>query len=106
MARLLSTSDQNPLETNAPAPDVVPEPVSRPTPAVTSARWSDAEPRPGSDHWVSTTTANIGRPALKFPTGGHKCRLYRAVCGFYECSHGHVVRIQRSFGETSDESCG
>jgi hypothetical protein len=40
--------------------------------------------------------ASVGRPVLTFPTGGHRCRTYTLVCGFYECAHGHVKRIAPS----------
>ncbi|ALG09779.1 hypothetical protein [Kibdelosporangium phytohabitans] len=33
------------------------------------------------------------RPMLTFPTRGHQCHQYWMVCGFYECAHGHVLRI-------------
>ncbi|WP_435159366.1 hypothetical protein [Amycolatopsis sacchari] len=58
-----------------------------------SPRWPDVDPRPGSGHWVPTSVAPDARPVLAFPTGGHRCRQYRLVCGFYECVHGHVRRI-------------
>ncbi|MFB9307049.1 hypothetical protein [Kibdelosporangium philippinense] len=58
-----------------------------------SPRWSDPDPRPGSGHRVPTSVPPAGRPVLTFPTGGHRCRQYRMVCGFYECVHGHVRRI-------------
>jgi len=35
----------------------------------------------------------VGRPVLTFPTGGHQCQVYKLVCGFYECVHGHVRRV-------------
>lgn len=63
------------------------------TAAGASPRWSDADPRPGSGHRDSTSPLPEGRPTLIFPVGGHACRLYRAVCGFDECVHGHVRRI-------------
>lgn len=61
-------------------------------------RWPDADPRPGSGHRVPTPVAPAARPVLTFPTGDHRCRQYRLVCGFYECVHGHVRRISARAG--------
>ncbi|GAA1264708.1 hypothetical protein GCM10009634_05050 [Saccharothrix xinjiangensis] len=66
--------------------------------ADTSPRWPDADPRPGSGHRAPTSPAPAARPMLTFPTGGHRCGLYRLVCGFYECVHGHVRRINAPTG--------
>lgn len=63
-----------------------------------SPRWPDADPRPGSNHWVPTSVAPVARPVLTFPTGDHRCRRYRLVCGFDECVHGHARRISRRAG--------
>lgn len=60
------------------------------TAADASPRWSDSNPRPGSDHRASTTPPPDGRPPLAFLTG---CHQYQAVCGFYVCVHGSVRRI-------------
>ena len=88
--------------TDQPAPGPIPAtlrcgaggPDSSTTAAAdTSPRWPDADPRPGSGHRASTPAVPDARPALTFPTGGHRCRQYRLVCGFYECVHGHVRRI-------------
>ncbi|GAA3838520.1 hypothetical protein GCM10022243_01260 [Saccharothrix violaceirubra] len=61
-------------------------------------RWPDADPRPGPGHRVPTSPAPAARPVLTFPAGGHRCGLYRLVCGFYECVHGHVRRIDAHIG--------
>jgi hypothetical protein len=58
--------------------------------ARTSPGRSDPDPRPGSDRRVPCAL-----PSLTFPTGGHPCNRYRTVCWFYECGHGHVLRIRR-----------
>ncbi|MGI8307176.1 hypothetical protein [Saccharopolyspora hattusasensis] len=64
------------------------------TAADASPRWSDPDPRPESDHRLPAARTGAARPALTFPTGGgHQCDQYRMVCGFYECAHGHVLRI-------------
>lgn len=49
---------------------------------MTSAPQAASRPRPP-------------RPALTFPTGNHCCHQYRIVCGYYECVHGHMLRIGR-----------
>jgi hypothetical protein len=71
------------------------------TAADANARWSEPDPRPGPGHRVSTTPLADGRPTLTFPTGGHRCSQYRVVCGFYECVHGHVRRINSSLDSGS-----
>ncbi|GDY31932.1 hypothetical protein GTS_35650 [Gandjariella thermophila] len=79
-----------------------PAPVPSTAAADASPRWSDPDPRPGSGHWVPTAWVGAARPVLTFPTGGHRCGLYRVVCGFYECLHGHVRRISvRARGGTA-----
>ncbi|CRK55883.1 hypothetical protein [Alloactinosynnema sp. L-07] len=35
----------------------------------------------------------MARPALTFPVGNHCCHQYRIVCGYYECVHGHVLKV-------------
>lgn len=84
---------QHDTSIDAHAPASMPGPDSPLAAADASPQWPGEEPRPGSGHWVSTAVATP-RPVLTFPTGGHECRQYRAVCGFYECSHGHVLRIR------------
>lgn len=99
MATPISMTDQDP-------PGQIPAgprrcaggPDSATTAADTSPRWPDADPRPGSGHWVPTPVPTVGRPVLTFPTGGHRCRQYRMVCGFYECVNGHVRRISAGGG--------
>jgi hypothetical protein len=45
---------------------------------------------------ATAPAAPAGRPVLTFPTGDHRCGNYKLVCGFYECTHGHVRRIATS----------
>ncbi|WP_410673188.1 hypothetical protein [Amycolatopsis sp. cmx-4-68] len=92
MATPISMTDQDALPAGHRHGAGVPD-GSTTAAADASPRWPDADPRPGSGHWVPTSVPPDARPVLTFPTGGHRCRQYRLVCGFYECVHGHVRRI-------------
>ncbi|WP_157162932.1 hypothetical protein [Actinoalloteichus spitiensis] len=41
----------------------------------------------------SAARPRAARPALTFPVGDDRCRQYRIVCGYYECVHGHVLKV-------------
>jgi hypothetical protein len=60
--------------------------------AGTCPRWSGPDPDLGRTTGLPAPPPGR-RPTLTFPTGGHQCHQYQVVCGFYDCVHGHVRRV-------------